>query len=308
MQLTSKYSIAVLPFVNMSSDKENEYFSDGVTEEILNSLCKLDGLHVTARTSSFGFKDQNLDVREIGKKLNVAHVLEGSIRRQGENVRITAQLVKASDGYHIWSDTWDKELKNIFVVQDEIAEDVAEKIRSGLKITPYKGTKLPEDPRIIDLYLKANYLTKSWNQEETYEAIDLFNQALEITPGFAQAYVGLADCYTLLGTIGLMDFAEASKNIGINIQKAYQLDPNIAEIYISFAKKSYWYEWDLRKTLENLNTALELKPSNAEALYFKGMVYATSQSVTGLSTRASQGTESPLLIIIHRLSEISLIL
>jgi adenylate cyclase len=259
----------------MSSDKEDEYFSDGVTEEILNSLCKLDGLHVTARTSSFAFKNQNLDIREIGKKLNVAHVLEGSVRKQGENVRITAQLIKALDGYHIWSNNWERKLNNIFVVQDEIAEDIAEKIRLGLKITSVQKIKPPDNSQAIDLYLKANYLSKSWNEDDTYRAIDYFNQVLEIYPEFAQAYVGLADCYTLLGTIGMMEFNEAARNIGINIQKAFQLNTSISEIYVSLAKKSYWYEWDLQKTLDNLNKALELKPSNAEALYFKGMVFAT---------------------------------
>ncbi len=275
MQLTSKYSIAVLPFVNMSYEKEDEYFSDGVTEEILNSLCKLEGLHVTARTSSFAFKNKNIDVREIGEKLNVAHILEGSIRKQGENVRITAQLVKANDGFHLWSNTWDKELKNIFVVQDEIAEDIADKIRKGLKVKTVQKLKPEENTEAIDLYLKAIYLLKTWNEDETRQALDLFKQVLELSPGFARAYVGLADCYTLLGTIGLMDFGEASKNIGINIQKAYQLDPTISEIYDSFAKKSYWYDWNLKQTLESLNKALELKPNNAEALYFKGMVFAT---------------------------------
>ncbi len=275
MQITSKYSIAVLPFVNMSSDKENEYFSDGVTEEILNSLCKVDGLHVTARTSSFAFRNKNLDIKEIGKKLNVAHLLEGSIRKQGNNVRITAQLIKAIDGYHQWSDTWDRELKNIFVVQDEIAEDIARKIKSNLIINSTQNIKPPDDSQAIDLYLRANYLAKSWNENETYRAIDYFNKVLKLYPNFAQAYVGLADCYTLLGTIGTMEFSEASKNIGINIQKAFQLNPNISEVHISFAKKSFWYEWNLIKTLDHLNKALELKPSNSEALYFKGMVYAT---------------------------------
>jgi adenylate cyclase len=275
MHITSKYSIAVLPFVNMSSNKEDEYFSDGITEEILNSLCKLDGLHVTSRTSSFAFKNKNLDIREIGKKLNVAHILEGSIRKQGENVRITAQLIKALDGYHLWSNNWDRKLNNIFLVQDEIAEDIAEKIRSGLKITAEQKIKPPDNVQTIDLYLKAKYLAKSWNEDETYRAIDYFNKVLKLYPNFAQAYVELADCYTLLGTIGTMKFSEAAKNIGINIQKAFQLNPNISEVYISFAKKSFWYEWDLKKTLDHLNKALELKPSNSEALYFKGMVYAT---------------------------------
>ncbi|MDP8204569.1 MAG: helix-turn-helix domain-containing protein [Candidatus Tenebribacter mawsonii] len=271
----SKYSIAVLPFVNMSSEKDNEYFSDGITEEILNSLCKLNGLHVTARTSSFAFKNQKLDVREIGKKLNVAYILEGSIRKHGDSVRITAQLVKAIDGYHLWSNTWDKELKNIFIVQDEIASDIAGKIKTGLKNSSNQVVQQIENSQTIDLYLKACYLTKSWNQKETYEAIDLFNQVLELSPDNAKAYIGLADSYTLLGTIGQMSMGEASKYIGENILKAYQLDPSIAEIYIAFAKKSFWYEWDVNKTLDNLNKALELKPSNSEALYFKGMVYAT---------------------------------
>lgn len=275
MQVTSKYSIAVLPFVNMSSEKENEYFSDGVTEEILNSLCTIEGLHVTARTSSFAYKNQNIDIREIGRKLNVAHILEGSIRKQGENIRITAQLIKAIDGYHIWSDTWQKELKNIFSVQEEIAVNITEKIKSGLKNTNQNEKTPLDNSQAIDLYLRAKYLTNSWNQEETKQAIEYYNQVLKLIPNYAQAYVGLAHCYTLLGTIGQMKFSEASKHIGINIQKAYELNPDISEIYISFAKKNFWYEWDLQKAMENVDKALDLAPSNSEALYFKGMIYAT---------------------------------
>ena len=112
--------------MNISSDKENEYFSDGITEEIINALSKIDGIHVTARTSSFVFKNQQIDVKEIGRKLNVSLILEGSIRKSGNLVRITAQLVKVENGFHIWSDTWDRELKNIFIVQDEIAAIIAE--------------------------------------------------------------------------------------------------------------------------------------------------------------------------------------
>ena len=259
----------------MSSDTENEYFSDGISEEILNALCKLEDLHVTARTSSFAFKGQNLDVREIGKRLNVALILEGSIRKSGDFVRISAQLVNTSDGYHLWSNTWDRELKNIFIIQDEIAADIAEKIKKEYKSAPIQKAKPVDNPQAVELYLKGNWLNRSWVQEDVYLAMDCFNQALKCDPDFAKVYIGLADSYTLLGTIGHMSPAEAFYNVEKNIQKAYELDPDLPEVYTGFAQKKFWHEWDIEGALENLNKSLELKPSNPDALLFKGMLVAT---------------------------------
>ena len=148
-------SIAVLPFVNMSADQEQEYFSDGISEEILNALTQINGLKVVGRTSSFQFKGRNEDLREIGEKLGVAHLLEGSIRKQGDNVRITAQLIKVADGYHLWSETYDRKLTDIFAVQDEISAAIAEALSSKLMHVGQHPRAANVDPGAYDLYLRA---------------------------------------------------------------------------------------------------------------------------------------------------------
>ena len=270
--MISKYSIAVLPFVNMSSDKENEYFSDGITEEILNALSKIEGLHVTARTSSFAFKNQNIDVREIGKKLNVSLVLEGSIRKSENFVRITAQLVKAENGYHIWSDTWDREVKNIFILQDEIANIIAEKINTDIQLDVPITDYVVKNTDALDLYLKGTYLFNKLDFREAEKAITYFEQTVEIDPEFTKAYIGLCNCYTWLGATGMMSPEDAHKKVEYNINKALVLDKNLPDIYAVIAGKNFWIEWNLPLALENINKALKLKPSFYDALIQKGMI------------------------------------
>ena len=197
-------SIAVLPFVDMSPGKDQEYFADGLAEELLNALAKIPELRVTGRTSSFQFKGRNEDLRVIGQKLNVATLLEGSVRKAGNHARITVQLVKAADGFHLWSQTYDRELTDIFAVQDDIARSVATalKVRLLVKDKPptadYRG-----NAEAYNLYLKGRY---HWNQRtsEGYrKAIEFFREALDIDPNFARAYVGLADSYAFLEIEGV---------------------------------------------------------------------------------------------------------
>ena len=270
--MISKYSIAVLPFVNMSSDKENEYFSDGITEEILNTLSKIEVLHVTARTSSFAFKNQNIDIREIGRKLNVSLILEGSIRKSENHVRITAQLVNTENGYHIWSDTWDRELKNIFILQDEIAAIIAKKtisnIQPDITITNY----VIKNTNALDLYLKGTYLFNKLDFRLAEEAITYFEQALEIDPKFTKAYIGLCNCYTWLGATGMMNPDDTYKKIDYFIGKVLALDKKMPEVYAVMTGKNFWIEWNLALALENINKALKLKPSFYDALIQKGMI------------------------------------
>ena len=166
----------------MSSDKENEYFSDGITEEILNALSKIEDLHITARTSSFAFKNQNIDIREIGKKLNVSLILEGSIRKSKNHVRITAQLVNTETGYHLWSDSWDRELKNIFILQDEIAAVIAKNIITNIQPSVTITDYVVKNTNALDLYLKGVYLFNKLDFRLAEEAIANFEQALEIDP------------------------------------------------------------------------------------------------------------------------------
>jgi TolB-like protein len=186
-------SVAVLPFADMSPEKDQEYFSDGIAEELLNQLTKLKGLHVTGRTSSFHFKGRNEDLREIGEKLNVAHILEGSVRKAGNRVRITAQLVKAADGYHLWSETFDRDLDDIFAIQDETAKAVADALSLELGVGEAGsidgGTQNME---AFDAYLNAISSYNKFGRPETARAIELLENAVELDPNFVLAWSWLA--------------------------------------------------------------------------------------------------------------------
>jgi TolB-like protein/AraC-like DNA-binding protein len=271
--MISKHSIAVLPFVNISPDRDNEYFSDGVTEEIINALCRFEELHVTSRTSSFAFKNQNSDIREIGKKLNVYYLLEGSIRRAGEKVRITAQLIKAEDGFHLWSETWDRELKDIFILQDEIAQIIAERISTKIK-TPVAHTEsVIENTDVLDHYLKGQYLLNKFVISNKHDIIWHFEQAVAIDPNFEKAYIGLCNAYTWLSSVGAYDPVEGNIKIEENLRVLMRLNPNTPEIYMLISGKNFWLDWNIPLAIENINRAIELKPSNAEAYVQKGMIY-----------------------------------
>ena len=275
----SRHSIAVLPFINMSSDKGNEYFSDGITEEIINALAKIEGLHVTARTSSFAFKNRNVDVREIGKQLNVSLVLEGSIRKSDVNVRITAQLIRTEDGYHIWSDSWDRELKNIFILQDEIAGIIAKKINADIQSDiPVKERKI-ENTEALDYYLKGTFIQNQWDFSRSYEMISYFEKAVEIDPGFAKAYIALCHALTWMGSTGQISPGDAHKKIEHYLVKAIKLDKKLADIYAILAGRSYWIEWNIPEALNNVNKALQLRPSFAEVLLHKGLILSSMGNI-----------------------------
>lgn len=271
--MISKHSIAVLPFVNISPDRDNEYFSDGVTEEIINALCRFEELQVTSRTSSFSFKNQNADIREIGKKLNVFYLLEGSVRRSGEMVRITAQLIKAEDGFHLWSETWDRELKDIFILQDEIAQIIAERINSKIKLPIAHSEGIIENTDALDHYLKGQYLLNKFIITNQQDIIRHFEQAIAIDPNFEKAYIGLCNAYTWLSSVGAYDPIEGNIRIEENLRALMRLNPNTPEIYMLISGKNFWMDWNLQLALENINLAIELKPSNAEAFVQKGLTF-----------------------------------
>ncbi|MBN1926289.1 MAG: helix-turn-helix domain-containing protein [Prolixibacteraceae bacterium] len=276
--MISKYSIAVLPFVNMSSDTENEYFSDGITEEIISALSKIEGLHVTARTSSFVFKSQNIDIREIGTRLNVAFILEGSIRKADGKVRITAQLSETERGFHIWSDSWDRELKDIFILQDEMAGLIASKVNANVRQKP-KGGIVLEDTNALDAYLRANYLLNTWDFSKGKEMLGLFQKAVDLDKKLIKAYVGMSNAYTWLGSTGHVLPNEAQAQIEKCIAKVLELDPNLPDVYTLMASKYFWMEWNIALALENIDKALSLKPSYPEALMYKGLFLAASGRV-----------------------------
>ena len=185
----------------MSADKNQEYFSDGLSEQLLNDLAKTRGLRVIARTSSFQFKGKNEDLRVIGKKLDVANILEGSVRKEGNKVRITAQLIQTSDGSHLWSDTYDRELNDVFAVQDDIAQSVAGALKVtllGQKTTSSKS----QNAEAYNLYLQGRYFLDRGNNEDIQKAVDSFEQALQLEPDYAGARLGLASTYFRQTSVG----------------------------------------------------------------------------------------------------------
>lgn len=258
----------------MSSDRENEYFSDGITEEILNALSKIEGLHVTARTSSFAFKNKHIDIKEIGRKLNVSLILEGSIRKSGNTVRIAAQLTRSDNGYHVWSDNWDRELKDIFIVQDEIAAIIAEKIHAGIRLEVSTTDYIIENTDALDFYLKGKYLLNTWDFNQGKNIIENFEKAIALDPNFIKAYIGLCNVYVWLGSTGFANPTTAQKKVEYYIEKVTALNKDLPEVYEAAALRNFWIDWDIPLALKNISKALKLKPSYPTALLDKGLILA----------------------------------
>ncbi len=259
-----KPSIAVLPFVNMSADPENEYFSDGLAEDLINALTKITDLHVVARTSSFAFKGEKVDIREIGQKLNVDNLLEGSVRKVGNRVRITAQLIKVKDGYHLWSDRYDRNMEDVFAIQDEITEKIMDKLMVALDVLK----KPPKEHRPVnfdayDLYLKGRYCL---NKFEVDKALAYYEQAIKQDPDYALAYASIAEVYTLLSTgFDILPSKDAMPKARDAAQKALELDPNLAEAYVSLGLVALSYDWDRNATKKYFQKAIELNPNSMSA-------------------------------------------
>jgi TolB-like protein/Tfp pilus assembly protein PilF len=279
-------SLAVLPFVNMSPDRENEYFSDGLAEEIINALSKLEGLLVTARTSAFQFRGKELDIREIGRRLNVNTVLEGSVRKAGARLRVTAQLINVADGYHLWSERFDRSIKDVFAVQDEIAMAVVEKLRGGLLTgEKEKVTKrYTSDEEAYRLYLKGRYY---WNQRyprAMVKAVEYFRHAIDKDQQYALPYVGIADVFNMLGEFGFVPPRDAYTLSRSLLQKAREIDDSLSDLYVSLALITYCFEWDLPLAERYARRAIELNPQNWYAL-------ATHGEILGSQGRSAEGLE-----------------
>lgn len=261
-------SIAVLPFDNISSDPENEYFSDGMTEELINALSKVEGLKVTARTSSFAFKNRKEDIRIIGNELGVATVLEGSIRKSGNRIRITAQLTRTDNGFHIWSENYDRQLEDIFKLQDEISLLIADKIREDFGHMEIED-QLVDAPtgniEAYELYLKGKYHLNKFNPDDIKKGIALLEDAIKLQPDFALALVNIHYGYNSLAAGGLMPVKQA-----LGIGKTY-LDRSIAlkfdlpEYYHSLGWHRLNDDWNFAEASINLLKAIELRPGYADA-------------------------------------------
>lgn len=264
----SHNSIAVLPFVNMSSDSENEYFSDGITEEILNSLAQVKEIQVTSRTSSFKFKNKKADIRTIGNELNVDTILEGSVRKAGKRVRITAQLIKTEDGYHIWSNTYDREINDIFALQDEISQEIVKNLCKELKIgdlVQYSCKSHQTDIDAYNLYLKGIYLTNKMSPDKIEDAISVFEESLKLDDKYPLTYAKLAYCYGFLGTIGYMQPDIAYPKSRKYCHYALGLDQNLPDAHLVIALSKMFFEWNWKEAEESFNHALNLNPDLAIA-------------------------------------------
>ena len=269
-------SLAVLPFVNFSNDSENEYFSDGITEELLNVLSKVDGLQVTSRTSSFAFKGKNTDIRDIAHQLNVGYVLEGSVRKAGNRVRITAQLINADDGYHLWSENFDRKLDDIFELQDEIANKITIQLREKLSLQVQNDSNVRKPTHNItayNLYLKGLFYWKKWTPDNIKKAIKLFEEAIALEKDFALPYAAIANCYGYLGATGQVNFIESNVKAKEYAQTALELDDSIAEPYISLALEEIFYSLDWKAAHQYLQKARLLNPGSVEIHYTSGVYY-----------------------------------
>ena len=262
-------SIVVLPFVNMSNDQENEYFSDGITEEIINALTKVEGLKVIARTSSFAFKGKNLDVREIGQKLGVANILEGSVRKVANRVRITAQLINAKNGVHYWSKNFDRQIQDIFALQDEISLLIADQIRENFGHLDIQDHLIQASTRSVSAYehfLKGRYHQLQWTAASLKQAIVQYDAAIAKDPEFARAYYGNLQCYGLLVIWGFIPAEEGMGKAIENFIIAKELDTELPEYPMSFVGRSLWKEWDFKEGDEYIQQTLAMNPKHTDAL------------------------------------------
>ncbi len=252
-------SIAVLPFVNMSNERNQDYFSDGLAEGILNSIARLKGLKVCARTSSFKFRGKDVDIREAGKKLDVNTILEGSVQQHENKVRVTVQLINVADGFHFWSEQYDENIDDVFAIQNKIAEAIAGK----LAIT-FKPGNLPAvtnttiNKNAYDLYLKGRSAWNLGTPAEIKKAIGYFEDAIAIDPLFARAYSGVADCYNTLGYGSLLAPGDAFPKAKKAVIKALALDSTLAEPHASLGFYNFYYEWDWAAAEEEFRRAIAL--------------------------------------------------
>jgi TolB-like protein/class 3 adenylate cyclase/tetratricopeptide (TPR) repeat protein len=273
-------SIAVLPFVNMSRDEENEYFADGLSEELLNVLAKIRGLRVASRTSAFSFKGKGVDIPTVAQKLNVATVLEGSVRKAGKRVRITAQLIEVASDSHLWSETYDREVDDIFAVQDDIAQSVVKELRAALLGSASEtatekaavaevrkaSTGRSDNAEAFQLYLQGKFYAERVTQADTDKAIELYKRALEIDPDFALAWAGLSMVHQSQAGYGFAPINEGFEHARKAAERALQLAPDLAEGHIALGNVFEGHDWDFAAAEASLRRAVELAPGDANAL------------------------------------------
>jgi TolB-like protein/DNA-binding winged helix-turn-helix (wHTH) protein/Tfp pilus assembly protein PilF len=272
-------SLAVLPFADLSPAKDQEYFSDGLTEELISDLAKTSGLKVVARSSAFQFKGKNEDLRSVGKKLGVANVLEGSIRKEGDHVRITAELTKVGDGFQLWSETYDRELTNIFSTQDEIAIAVTAALR--VKLLLPAGSNLSEgspttNPAAYQAYLQGQYFSaRGQDKEDLSKALSYADQAIQLDPSYAPAWAQRAQVLQTMASVALIDHVDGFRRASENAQKAIALDPKLASGYLALGMVQINHDFDWEGADASLRKAASLAPGSVDVLRYQAYLART---------------------------------
>jgi len=269
--IAGQESIAVLPFENMSSDEEQEYFSDGLTEELLNLLAKIPELNVTSRTSAFFYKGKDVKLSDVGRELDVDHILEGSVRKSGKKIRITAQLIEVENDVHLWSDTWDRDLDDVFVIQDEIAKKVVDELRVQLLgELPHAVTT---DGDTYSLYLQARHTINQRTYESLRRGEELIDEAIRIDPDYAPAWVLKSHIHSQQGDIGARLPRDAFPLAREAVDRALELDPENSAAHALSGDIKISYERDFRGAKADFERALELDPYGVDALYQTAVYY-----------------------------------
>lgn len=258
-------SIAVLPFKNLSANQEAEYFADGITDEIINSLSKIQELKVISRTSSFTFKETDLTLSEIAKQLGVSIILEGSIRLSGTAIRINARLIEAAEDFQFWSETFDRKLENVFDIQDEISLIIADKLREQLghlNIEEHLVDTYDVPLNTYKKYLKGRYHLMKLDYENSLKGIDLFEEVIQESPNFPLPYLDISQGYTYMGTMGIISAYEGFVKGQPFLEKAIEINPNLPETQLNLSWISCWQKWDLKQAYVHLNKALSIRPTD----------------------------------------------
>ena len=257
-------SIAVIPFASLSSDPENEFFCDGMTEELINVLSKIEGLSVTSRISSFAFKGKNEDIREIAAKLNVQKILEGSVRKAKDKVRITAQLINAADGFHLWSETYDRNIDDIFEVQDDISRTIANKFRQNLSSADHQKSlvKAPTDNMdAYKMYLQGIHFWNKQTLQDIIKAVEFFEGAVKLQPDFANPYGNLALLYWFLGYAGIIEADASKERCKIAAQNAIRYDPDSPYSHLAVGISNCVHEWRWQDAYDAFQQAMKISPN-----------------------------------------------
>ncbi len=299
LEATTIPSIAVLPFVNMSGDKEQEYFSDGLAEEIINALTKIPGLKVPARTSAFAFRGKEQDITKIAEALHVDNILEGSVRKSGDRIRISAQLINAADGYHLWSERYDRDMTDVFAIQDEISQAIADKLRVRLSGDRRLVKRYTENIEAYNLYLRGRFHFLKQTPDGIAKSKECCEQAIAIDPNYALAWFGLADYYQILANLGFMPTREANARCRQAALKALEMDERLAEAH-SVMGVVLTRDFNWKEAEREFRRALELDPKSWTVLTIYSVYYLLplrrlEEAITVLREALESDPLSPLM-------------